>query len=502
MATISIYAGKTGKMPGLVKEAKSAVTSLQNEMATLRRKCERVNANVCNIDNVISTISASTRTQEEKCEALEAFGERVEEFAEETVGTDERIAEIVNKSKDNFYDTYSYLKPKTEKSLWEKICSKCKKCWEWCKENWVAIVTAVVVIVVAVVAAVCGVAVAAIAAIAGLIGLVLCVADVICMLATGGKSIADICNENGLGWLGQIFSGLSFGCDFVAIVLPIGAAVKTMTKVGVKSFCKSAVAGLKASFKETLEAVWTKGFKVSFKEGIKNTATILFKTFIFDIDDVTKMDKGKRVWNLMEDTLPFRGPDTDANGYWDLIDGKYYPRDNVIPADKRYNPDGLTMKELFDQSCGKLGVDIDHIPTDQFGNPDFSVVSARNSRISMKNFDVDYEGFLNGTIGGKEMGDILRDINFSNADAKLPKGVTYSSMKKDLGIKITRHETITMNIVNYVPSAIHANLAHNGGISRYKFIIQQIPGQTDLIIKNIMRMVRPVTRFTLEHSWG
>ena len=386
--------------------------------------------------------------------------------------------------------------------MWEKFCEKCKKCWEWCKENWIAIVTAVVVIVIAAVAAICGVAVAAIAAIAGLIGLVLCIADVICILATGGKSIADICNENGLGWLGQIFSGLSFGCDFVAAVFPIGAAVKTMTKVGVKSFCKSAVAGLKVSFKETLEAVWTKGFKVSFKEGMKNTVNILFKTFIFDIDDVTKMDKGKRVWNLMEDTLPVRGPKTDADGYWDLIDGKYYPRDNVIPSDKRYNPDGLTMKELFDQSCGKLGIDIDHIPTDKFGNPDFSVVSAYDSSINMKNLDVDYEGFLNGKIESKEMGDILWDINFPNADAELPKGVTYSSMKKDLGIKITRHETFTMDKVNYVPSAIHANLAHNGGISRYKFIIQQIPGQTDLIIKNIARMVRPITRFTLEHSWG
>ena len=68
-------------------------------MAALKRRCERVNASVCNIGDIISTISASTRTQEDKIEVLEAFGERVEEFAEETAETDERVAEIVNGKK-------------------------------------------------------------------------------------------------------------------------------------------------------------------------------------------------------------------------------------------------------------------------------------------------------------------------------------------------------------------------------------------------------------------
>ena len=497
MATISIYAGKTGLMPDMIKGAKNAVKNLKEEFSTLKNKAMSVSASICDLNDVINSISATVKTQEDKAEALESFREKSEEFIDDAVRIDDDVADKVNQNKDDFYDKYTHLKPECEKTFWEKVKETAKKTWEWCKENWIAIVTAVVVVVVAIVAAVCGVAIAAIAAIAGLIGLVLCIADVICMIATGGKSIADLCNENGLGWLGQIFSGLSIGCAIVEIVFPLGAAVKSMMKVGVKSFCKGAIAGLKASFKEALEAVWTKGFKVGFKDGLKNTGKLLIKTFIFDIDDVSRMDNGKRVWNLMEDTLPLRTPNTGADGYWEFSDGKYYPRDDVIPKDKRYNPDGLSMKELFDQSVGKLGIDIDHIPTDKFGNPDFSAISAFDSQISMKNFNVDYESFLNGDLDGEAMGDILRKINFSNADAKLPDGVTYGSLQKNLDIKLTRHEMFTMDGVNYVPTAIHANLAHNGGISRYKFIIQQIPNQSEVIIKNLTRALFPVTHFAL-----
>ena len=505
MATISIYAGKINQMPGLVRDTKTAVVSLKEEFATLKQKVMSVDPSICNLEDVVSSISATVKTQEDKAAALETFREESEEFIEDTVRIDGDVADKVNQNKDDFYDKYYYLKPECEKTKWEKFRDGCKKVADWCKEH-IAVITAVIVIVVAVVAAICGVAVAAIAAIAGLISLVLFVADAICMIATGGKSIADLCNENGLGWLGQIFSGLSIGCDIVAIVLPVGAAFKTMAKVGVKSFCKGMVASVKIAFKETIEALWTKGFKVGFKDGMKNLGNLIVKTFVFDIDDISKMDDGKRVLNLMEDTIPMRKPSTDGDGYWDLIDGKYYPRDNVVPTDKRYNPDGLTMKELFDQTCGKLGVDIDGIPTDKFGNPDFSVISVYDSDINMKNLDVDYEGYLSSTgddrkLMEKEMGKSLRNINFSNADAKLPDGVKYKNMSNDLGIKITRHETFTMDKVNYVPSSIHANLAHNGGVGRYKFIIQQIPGQTDVIVKNFARIVRPVTRFAVDRLW-
>lgn len=62
-----------------------------------------------------------------------------------------------------------------------------------------------------------------------------------------------------------------------------------MAKVGVKSLVKGSIQAAKFAFQETVEKV----FKSGFKNGMKNLGKILFKTFIFDIDDFTsgKMEK-------------------------------------------------------------------------------------------------------------------------------------------------------------------------------------------------------------------
>ena len=133
-----------------------------------------------------------------------------------------------------------------KKTVGKSSADACKAVGEWCKEHWIMVVTVLVVIAIAVVAVVTfGVAIAAIAAMAEIVALVLCAADVICILATGGKSISDLCRENGMGWLGEIFDGISIGCDIVSIVFPAGAAIKTMAKVGVKSFVKGSIQAAK-----------------------------------------------------------------------------------------------------------------------------------------------------------------------------------------------------------------------------------------------------------------
>ena len=132
MATITIYAGKAGNMPGLIKDAKTAVNNLKNEFSTLKGKVLSVNASSCNLSDVVSSISASVRTQEDKADALETFREENEEFIEEAVRIDEDVADKVNQGKEDFYDKYSYLKPDCEKSRWEKFKEGCKKVAEWC----------------------------------------------------------------------------------------------------------------------------------------------------------------------------------------------------------------------------------------------------------------------------------------------------------------------------------------------------------------------------------
>lgn len=177
MATIALHAGKMNQMPTLMKGAKNAVSSLKTQLDTLKRKCEKVNPGVCNIDDVISSITTSTRTQEDKIEALDTFSEQVEQFIQDTAQIDDDVAELIDQNKDDFYDKYSYLKPDCEKSKWEKFKDGLKKVGEWCKEHWAALVTvvvavlAVVAIVVASVLTFGAAAVALVAAIGAVIGL-------------------------------------------------------------------------------------------------------------------------------------------------------------------------------------------------------------------------------------------------------------------------------------------------------------------------------------------
>lgn len=331
------------------------------------------------------------------------------------------------------------------------------------------IVTVIVVIAIAAIAVICGVAIAAIAAIAGLVSLVLCIADVICMIATGGKSIADVCREKGLGWLGEIFDGVSIGCDIVSIVLPLGAAIKSIAKVGVKTFAKASIKAMKVAFKETCEPLGKNGFKKGFKYGMKNLGKLAFKTFVFDIDDISKLNNGKRTWNLMEETVDMIGP----NKNWIKSNGELIPSADNIP--KLCNPDELTMKELL----SKYGVD--SIPIDKTGVIDLSAISVAESPISMKNLDIDIDGVLSGEISEKNFFAQLRRFNFNNADDALPKGVTLETLENQFGFKIARHEDFNMKKVFYVPTQIHANLGHTGGVSNFKFIFNKIPDLSNLI---------------------
>lgn len=107
-----------------------------------------MNRNICNLDDVISTISTSIQTQEDKIEALETFHSNCEQFITDTVKIDSDVAEIVSQRKDDFYNKYYYLKPDNEKNGWD---DGLKKVGEWCKEHWKMIATVIIVVVAVVV---------------------------------------------------------------------------------------------------------------------------------------------------------------------------------------------------------------------------------------------------------------------------------------------------------------------------------------------------------------
>ena len=148
MATITLYANKINNMPGLIKDVKKSVTDYKSELSKLKNKSLQVNKSICNLDDVISTISASTKTQEEKVSSLESFQKNSEQFIADTARIDSDVADIVNQRKEDFYNEYSYLKPDCEKSGWEKFRDGVKSVGEWCKDNWKSIVKIVVAVVI------------------------------------------------------------------------------------------------------------------------------------------------------------------------------------------------------------------------------------------------------------------------------------------------------------------------------------------------------------------
>ena len=146
MATITLYSGKINQMSSLINKAKTSVKSYKSDLKSLKSKVLSIDESICDVDDVISSIKSSTKTQEDKIETLENLKQDINDFISDVVRIDGDAADAINKSQDDFYDKYEYLKPECEKSGWEKFKDGCKKVGEWCQEHWKEILAVVVVI--------------------------------------------------------------------------------------------------------------------------------------------------------------------------------------------------------------------------------------------------------------------------------------------------------------------------------------------------------------------
>ena len=138
MATIALYSNQIAQMSGKLGEVKKTVGDYKSELFSLKSKALAIKQSICNMEDVISSIQASTSVQEDKVESLEQVRGSSEQFIEDTYRIDGNVADLVNKRKDDFYEKYKYLKPDSEKSGWENFKDGCA---EWCKEHWKVLVT-------------------------------------------------------------------------------------------------------------------------------------------------------------------------------------------------------------------------------------------------------------------------------------------------------------------------------------------------------------------------
>lgn len=104
MATIALYANKVNQMPGLIRDVKKSVLDYKAELAALKKKSLKINQSICNMEDVVSSIQASTQIQEEKADSLDALREDTEQFVEDAVRIDNEAAEAIRQRKDYFYD--------------------------------------------------------------------------------------------------------------------------------------------------------------------------------------------------------------------------------------------------------------------------------------------------------------------------------------------------------------------------------------------------------------
>jgi len=137
-------------------------------------------------------------------------------------------------------------------------------------------------------------------------------------------------------------------------------------------------------------------------------------------------------------------PVEGKNGHWEgeRGDSRWKPDPDYVP--QKSNPDGRNWKEILD----KYG--IESIPYKD-GEPNFSEISKG---------DVEIEPFS-----------ATRTDNFDKADIKLAKqkGCTPEEVvkwRKESGY--TWHECKDMKTMQKVPSEVHNNVSHCGGVSEAK----------------------------------
>lgn len=139
-----------------------------------------------------------------------------------------------------------------------------------------------------------------------------------------------------------------------------------------------------------------------------------------------------------------RCPVEGSGGSWDGERGNsdWYPDEDYTPGDRNgTNPDNKTWGEILDQ------YDIDSIPFND-GEPDFSEVS--KATVKIEDFTSD------------------RDANFDQADEKLaeqwkcePEDI--SAWRKEN--KYTWHECRDCETMQLVPTEVHGNIPHSGGVA-------------------------------------
>ena len=147
MATITLRKDKINGVGGLIDSIVKSSNKLDTQLGTLRNTLQGVDSSTCNLQGVVSSISSSSKSEKEKVADLKRLNSKLTDFITMTARRDADAQSAVERSKNDFYSKYSYLKPECEKNVFEHICDGIVTAAKWCKEHWKLIVTAIIVVV-------------------------------------------------------------------------------------------------------------------------------------------------------------------------------------------------------------------------------------------------------------------------------------------------------------------------------------------------------------------
>lgn len=335
------------------------------------------------------------------------------------------------------------------RSVWNGICSvrkaigNClKNIAEWCKEHWVAILTAIVVIVIAVVAAVF-LGPAAIIAICSAIAFFCTAGDLIATLITG-KDIYTLLKDSGHPILAEMFAGLEWGATIAAVALSFVELGTQIAKVGLKNFLTGGEKGLLNIAKYHLKnlangikAAWNiivfnQSGDFSLRESIASYRASQEGISLFRAKKVGS--KSENVEWIGDQLVAKEG--SDLRNWIDVN----YPNDNgVIHTANR---------------GGYIDFDYDHYNFQKVGEADFMDIYRGNNS---KMFD------QNGSLILKE--GQKRDLLWNNAGLGKTNNMTHHELYQIHGGKVEIYD---------LPTIFHGSIGHNGGTKSITEIWKQL----------------------------
>lgn len=154
MSIIILYKDRLNGINTYINDVTNSCDSLSTQLNSLKSILQGVSSNSCNLQDTVNNISSSTKTEKDKVKDLKKLNKKIGEFISVTVKKDNSVKEQIEKTKEEFYTKYSYLKPECEKNGLEKVCDGLKSAVSWLVDNIkeILVVGLAVLAVVAVVA--------------------------------------------------------------------------------------------------------------------------------------------------------------------------------------------------------------------------------------------------------------------------------------------------------------------------------------------------------------